>query len=206
MDADNKTALQIAVENGRYSSAAALLEQWQEDRGEFLRTGPHNNRQEPISHEKKEEATEADRAALRFALDKDQKAAILKLLERPGFMGRNAKTKDGTSALHLAAYWNWQDLCDIILEKKPAYAEIHSKARYRDDSEWTALQIAARWGHRDICKAILKHTNFKEFSIQDQKGKTALQIAVEYGYSSTAEILQQWQMDRGENLRGAFPS
>lgn len=94
----------------------------------------------------------------------------------------NAKAKDGSTALILAAKLRKKDLVDLLLNKG---AEVNSA----NQQGYTALIVAASHGYGELICPLLRNGADKE--IRDKEGKTASYYADKNGYQESTELLNK---------------
>eukprot|EP00544_Gedaniella_sp_CCMP2646_P000648 CAMPEP_0202510182 /NCGR_PEP_ID=MMETSP1361-20130828/53161_1 /ASSEMBLY_ACC=CAM_ASM_000849 /TAXON_ID=210615 /ORGANISM="Staurosira complex sp., Strain CCMP2646" /LENGTH=400 /DNA_ID=CAMNT_0049144435 /DNA_START=34 /DNA_END=1236 /DNA_ORIENTATION=+ len=85
------------------------------------------------------------------------------------------------SALHKAAFWGHSHLMEWLL------VELKMDPNVQDYAGDTALHDACRFGHDAVVKALLEKGADK--SIKNQDGKTAADVAKDYGKTGTAALV-----------------
>jgi ankyrin repeat protein len=96
----------------------------------------------------------------------------------------NMRTARGSTLLMTGAYWNYMDLCKLLLERG---ADVNAK----DIEGKTALMRAAKNGHLEMCKLLLDHGASPH--ARDLKGRTPLGYAMEGNRTKTLEFLKHWR-------------
>jgi len=81
----------------------------------------------------------------------------------------NAKSKNGSTPLHLASYYGFKNLAEVLIQKG---ADVKMKT---DDLGMTPLHSAVQRGHFEIAKLLLD--NGAEINAKDKDGNTALHRA-----------------------------
>jgi cytochrome c peroxidase len=87
----------------------------------------------------------------------------------------------GRSALHKAAFWGHGHLMEWLL------VELKMDPNVQDYAGDTALHDACRFGHDAVVKALLEKGADK--SIKNKDGKTAADVAKDYGKTGTAALV-----------------
>ena len=69
----------------------------------------------------------------------------------------------------------------------------------------TALHLAARWGHVEVLQELLLHGQ-ADAEMTDIRGRTAEEVAWEYGRQRAAHALESWRLDSRPQSKGSMPS
>lgn len=102
----------------------------------------------------------------------------------------DAITDNGQVALHYAAGWNTPELTEILLENGAnVNAQIKGDTSFQGINYdlFTPLHLAAQRGHGDIIELLLKHG--ANTALKTATGKTALDLAQEYGHTKAVKLL-----------------
>lgn len=162
---EDATASHLATKNGHLSSLKKLVEN-----GASLRlTG-----NEKWTH-------------LHLAADSGHKDIVLYLLQaHPQIISIEAKTEEGATALHRAAYQGHLTVVnDLLLHQ----ANIHAETKQRA----TPLHLAALSGHLDVVDILLQSSALLNAKTSD--GLTPLALAAQYGRLNVVEKLLSLNAD-----------
>ena len=89
----------------------------------------------------------------------------------------------GRNALHKVCFWNHIHMMSWMIE------DLKIDVNCQDYAGDTPLHDAARFGHDNICTALLSGGANAE--IKNKDGKTAADVAVDYGKNETAEVIKR---------------
>ena len=170
-DADDKTPLVHAVENGRGTMAAALL----------TAGAP------PLFHElyNKEKGWNLLHLAAALPAATSNPELIQILVQQAGY-GMEVEDKTGDTCLHLAAETGSERVCSALIEMGLPVDTINSK-----DGR-TAIHTAAANGKVEALRSMLNLGGASYVRSSDGQGNTPLQLAQYFGHQSAVEELNKW--------------
>lgn len=135
-----------------------------------------------------EEATSADPGALLAAIEQQDEALALELLQQPRLRGLNIIGRHGNTVLHTAAYHGLEKVALSILSK-PSFVGINLRNRWG----CSTLHVAAAAGSLPVCRAILGHGHFDgqlTWRCDDIYSELPTNFAREEGYHEVANFLK----------------
>ncbi|MFY7843419.1 MAG: ankyrin repeat domain-containing protein [Rhabdochlamydiaceae bacterium] len=94
----------------------------------------------------------------------------------------NQQTNFGISALHIAALKGHKEIIDDLRLKK-------GDLQIEDEGSLTPLLMACFQGHEEIVLSLLTHLSFEDLNHVDQRGNSALILAISNGHLSIAKHL-----------------
>jgi hypothetical protein len=100
----------------------------------------------------------------------------------------NARTENGITPLHWAAFWGHVDFVRLLLEHG---AEVNA----REENGWTPLHVAALTGHAEVARLLLERG--ADPSIRDRDGRTPLDAAREKGHKEVVRVIEEYERGVG---------
>ena len=170
-DADEKTPLVHAVENGRGAMASALL----------TAGAP------PLFHElyNKEKGWNLLHLAASLPTETSSPELIQTLVGQAGY-GMAVEDKTGDTCLHLAAEAGSERVCKALIELGLPVDTINSK-----DGR-TAIHTAAAHGKTDLLRTMLNLGGASYVRSADAQGNTPLALAKYFGHQEVIDELSKW--------------
>lgn len=130
-------------------------------------------------------------ADLLVAIEREDEAAAIRLLQQPLLPGLNDVDQNGMTVLMTAISGSLFNVALAILAR-PDFTGINAKSR----RGLTALCWAAFQGSLAVCQAIVGRADFTELLAVDSWGNTASQVADANEYGAVAEFLQNAEAQR----------
>jgi len=96
----------------------------------------------------------------------------------------NATNEDGNTALHLATYGGYKEVCELLIPKMSLKA-----INAINWDGYTALYRAASKGHKSICELLINKMSPEAINAIDKYGSTALHLAASGGHKEVCELL-----------------
>ena len=90
------------------------------------------------------------------------------------------------SALHKAAFWGHNELVRVLV------TQLKLSPNTRDSVGDTPLHDAVRFGHETVARHLLAAG--ADTAIRNNHGQTALDVAVQHGYTSIAQLIQKTKL------------
>lgn len=129
--------------------------------------------------------------SLRDAISSSDADESLQLLTFSSLPGLNTADADGSSVLHLGAWYGLTDVCQAILDRSDFIM-----ADALDQNGFTALHCATLRGNQDVARLLLMSTTFTsvescyaQFNPHDAGGWSAYQLAVLNGNTAISEMI-----------------